>query len=158
VLQFPPVKPLAVLLLALQILLHAAAAATGFKTERLSLYQTDEVLRARLTSTESLAEYFKKLEAVCTDFFATATEPETLHIVVAVKPGKVARIWFVSSTRGDDKALEPLRQKLEAVPPLEVFAGPLAFAISAKIAGGDGKSGYKDKNAGPPIPYPRPGG
>ncbi|MEP6668062.1 MAG: hypothetical protein ABJF10_02855 [Chthoniobacter sp.] len=145
-------KLLVVLLLVVHLLLHTAAAATGFKTERLSLYQPDEVLRARLTSTESLAEYFKKLEAVCTDFFATATEPETLHIVVAVKPGKQARFWFVSSTREDDKGLEPLRQKLEAVPPLEVFAGPLAFAISARIAGGDGKNGFKDKNVGPPIP------
>ena len=60
---------------------------------------------------------------------------------MAVRPGKRARVWFVSSTRpAPDAQREPLRKKLEAIPPCDVHDGPVAFAISAKLAGGDGKT------------------
>ncbi len=77
------------------------------------------------------------MQAVAGDFYATARTPDTLHIVVALRPGSQSRVWFVSSTRaGDAKDLDPLRKKLEAVTPMEVKQGPVAFVISTKIAGG----------------------
>jgi hypothetical protein len=93
----------------------------------------------------------KQLEKVSADYFAAAKDPETLDIVVAVKPGKRSRVWFVSSRRKSTKELEPLRKKLEAVPALAVFGGPVAFAISGAVVGGDGKAGNASKE-GPPLP------
>jgi hypothetical protein len=66
--------------------------------------------------------------------------PETLNIIVAVRPGKRSRIWFVSSRPTDTPQRQALRRKLEAVPPCEVRGGPVAFALLGKVAGGDGRS------------------
>jgi hypothetical protein len=127
--------------------------AEGFETDHVVLYQPDEVMQARLGAVADLANYVKQLQAVCTEFFATTKTPETLHIVVAVRPGKRARVWFVSSTRpAPDAQREPLRKKLEAIPPCDVHDGPVAFAISAKLAGGDGKNPKGDKDFKTPIP------
>jgi hypothetical protein len=147
------------LLLAIFTLLAAALPvlaldkAKGFETDNVVLYQPNETLQARVGAVTDLASYIKQLQAVCTEFFAATTTPETLHIVVAARPGKRARVWFVSSTRpAPDAQREPLRKKLEAIPPCDVHDGPIAFAISAKLAGGDGKNPKGDKNFKPPIP------
>lgn len=125
----------------------------GFKTENLVLYQPNETLQARVGDVAALAGYIKQLEAVCDEFFVTTTTPETLHVVVALRPGKRSRVWFISSTRPTpDPQRDPLRMKLEAVPPLEVHDDPVAFAISAKLAGGDGKNPKGAKDFKPPIP------
>lgn len=134
----------------------AAAPGTpkAFEVERLVLYQPDQVLQARLAgAVEDFANYVKKLETVCTEFFATTSKPETLHIVIAVRPNKRSRVWFVSSDRpAPDTTREPLRKKLEAVTPCEVHDGPVAFAISAKLAGGNSKDTEGSKDSKPPIP------
>lgn len=122
----------------------------GFETDSIYLYQPDEVAQARIGTVEDLASYIIQLQAACNEFFATTKTPETLHIVVAVRPGKRARVWFVSSTRpASEDQREPLRKKLEAILPCDVHDGPIAFAISSKLAGGDGKTLKGDQ---PPIP------
>ena len=72
---------------------------------------------------------------------------------MAIRPGQGSRVWFVSTTRpAPDKEREPLRKKLEAVVPCTVHDGPVAFALSAKLAGGDGKNPKDSKDYKPPIP------
>jgi hypothetical protein len=139
--------------------LFAADAVKGFETENLVLYQPDSVLHERVSSIEDLAGYVRRLQEVCENFFVTAKTPETLHIVVALKPGKQSRIWFVSSTLspGDVKR-ESLRLNLEAVTPIDVQHGPVAFAISARIAGGDGSVSRGAGDYQPPIPGGMAGG
>jgi len=113
----------------------------GFETDHVVFYLPEEVMEARIGSEGDFINYGKQLQATCTEFFATTKTPETLHIVVAVRPGKRARVWFVSSTRpAPDAQRHPLREKLEAIPPCDVHDGPIAFAICAKLAGGDGKT------------------
>ncbi len=125
----------------------------GFETDNIVLYQPNQALQARVSAVADLANYIKQLQAVCAEFFATTNTPETLHIVVAIRPGKRARVWFVSSTHpAPDPTREPLRKKLEAVTPCDVHDGPVAFAISAKLAGGDGKNPKGDKDFKPPVP------
>jgi len=125
----------------------------GFETDNVVLYQPNETLQARMDAAGDLAHYIKQLQAGCTEFFATNKTPETLHIVAAVRPGKRARVWFISSTRpAPDAQREPLRKKLEAIAPCDVHGGPVAFAITAKLAGGDGKNAKRDKDFKPPIP------
>jgi hypothetical protein len=132
----------------------ALDAAKGFTTDNIVLYQPDEVLQARLGSIADLASYIKGLQAACAEFFADTGKPETLHIVVAVRPGKRSKVWFISSVLpAADASREPLRKKLEAIPPCDVRNGPVAFAISAKLAGGDGKGSKSGGNGfSPPIP------
>lgn len=133
--------------------LFAGAPVKGFETETLVLYQPDAVLNERVPSMEDLAGYVKRLQTVCAAFFSDAATPDTFHIVVVIKPGKQSRVWFVSSTPSPgDMKRESLRLKLEAVAPIEVQHGPVAFAISAKIAGGSGNPAKEDGAYQPPIP------
>jgi hypothetical protein len=69
----------------------------GFETDKLVLYQPNEILQARVGAVEEFSTYIKQLQTVCSEFFATNKTPETLHVVVAVRPGKGARVWFISS-------------------------------------------------------------
>jgi hypothetical protein len=129
-----------------------AAAAQGFETENLVLYQVDEVLKKRLSSVKNLGDYYKKIEAECQSFFAKATQPSNIVVVVAVKPGKLSKIWFIpSAAQAPSLKLTDLQKKLEAIPAFDVYGGPLALAIRGKIAGGD-STAKEDPNAGPPIP------
>ena len=129
----------------------SAYAAAGFKMDSTVLYQPDAPLRARLGSAEDLAAYVKRIDAACTAFFASENTPEQLDIVVGLKPQKKVKVWFVSSRRSSrDKSLVALRRKLEAVPPCEVHAGPIAVALRCTIGGA---SPPKDKEPyEPPMP------
>lgn len=141
------------MLLAASLPVLALDAPKGFETYNIILCQPNEALQARAGAVADLANYIKQLESVCAEFFAATTTPETLHVVIAIRPGKRARVWFVSSTRpAPDPQREPLRKKLEAVQACDVHDGPVAFAISAKLAGGDGKNPKGDKDFKPPIP------
>jgi len=133
---------------------EASGPATGFTMDNIVLYQPNPVLVQRLPGgADSLAAYIKQLQAVLTDFFVGAKFPETLHTVVAIRPGNLSRVWLVSSTRsGKAEELAPLRQKLEAITPVEVTGGPVAFVLSGSIAGGDGKNPKPDKHFQPPVP------
>jgi hypothetical protein len=116
------------------------AANPGFETEQIVLYQPSEVLEERMADPSKLSEYIKRLRDVCQKFFATASTPETLDIVVAVRPPKQSRVWFVSSTQPKaDAKREGLRRELEKVKACDVKGGSIVFAIAGKVAGGDGK-------------------
>ena len=118
----------------------ALAAPRGFETENIVLYQPNDVLEERLPDVSKLADYIKRLQDVCQKFFAGATAPETLDIVVAVRPGRQSRIWFVSSVQSTpDASRKSLRKNLESVIPCDIASGSIAFAIAGKIAGGEGK-------------------
>lgn len=120
--------------------LVSLAAPPGFEAESIVLYQPGDVLEERLPDATKMTDYIKRLQDVCRRFFAATTTPETLDIVVAVRPGKHSRIWFVSSVQSTpDAKRKSLRKNLEEVKPCDVINGPIAFAIAGKIAGGDGK-------------------
>jgi hypothetical protein len=123
-------------IVAVNITLAATAlGVTHFEREVVFLYQPDAPLRARLESANDLAAYIKRLQAAGTAFFASEQTPERLDVVVGVKPGKKVRVWLISSRRtSGDKRLILLRKKLEAIPPCNVHAGPIAFALRWTIA------------------------
>jgi len=124
----------------------------GFRTDRIAVYQDQEVLLKRLPGPDVFGAYVKQLGLVAHNFFVGDSTPERLDLVFALRPGGSPRAWFVSSTRaGGAKELEPLRRLLEAVPSVEVREGPVAFAISARIAGGGGPPQSRDS----PAPIPR---
>lgn len=108
---------------------------SGFETTNITLYQPDELVQKRLPGAGHLAAYIEQLQNVAGETFAETTKPASLQIVVAVRPGRKSRVWLTGSAL-EAKTLEDLRKKLEAIPPLEVRDGPVAFAVSGKIAGG----------------------
>lgn len=127
-------------------------AAEGFETDHLALYQPDNILRHRVPSVEVLGEYMKKLQGLCEEHFAKQTKASNLTLVIAVRPGKRSKVWFIPRpTQATAIELDTLRKKLEAVTPLEVRGGPFAFAICGKIAGGVAET-KAEKESGPPLP------
>lgn len=122
----------------------------GFLMTRLVVYQDNQVLLRRLPPKVDADVYLDRILEVAHNFFVGDAMPETLHIVMVVKPGRQARIWFVSSARPPGAPdLEPLRKLLAAVTPLEVKEGPVILTISGAIMGGDGTDLPEDRL---PIP------
>jgi hypothetical protein len=125
----------------------------GFETSNVVLYQVNDILEKRVPSAQQLADYIKKLQGILSDYFAEDTSPEAFDTVVALRPGKIVGVWFVSSKRsGRAKEFDALRRKLEAVEPIDVQGGPVAFAISGKLAGGDSTNTQGKKDFVPPLP------
>ena len=134
---------------------NSAGAPNGFQVASIVLYQPDDVLRERLgDSAEDLAAYVKRLVSVCATALPGGQGAATLDVVVAVKPGKRARVWFVagSATVPGAETLAALRGKLEAVTPLEVQKGPVAFAIIGTLDGAKPRSGQDAEVSAVPIP------
>jgi hypothetical protein len=128
-----------------------ADSANGFRTDHIAVYQAQEVLLRRLPGPDVFGAYVKQLGRVAHNFFVGDSTPEKLDLVFALRPGGSPRAWLVSSIRsGESRELEPLRKLLEAVPPVEVRDGPVAFAIRASIAGGGGPPAGRDSP--PPLP------
>lgn len=119
------------------ILPLSAADPEGFKTSSIILYQPDALLKARLGDVKDLAAYIKELQAACGESFAASKTPETLYIVVAVRPAKRSRVWFISSHPSPDAPRDEVRKKLESISPFEAKEGPIIFALAATLAGGD---------------------
>ena len=67
----------------------ALGTAEGFETDHFVFYLPEEVMEARVGSVGDFVNYAKQLQSIWTEFFATTKTPETLHIVVAVRPASV---------------------------------------------------------------------
>lgn len=126
-----------------------AHGARGFKTGGVILYQTDDVLQARVPDVKELAAYTQAIEAACHEYFTEEARPNPpFYVVTAVKPGKVARVWFITPDAKETARLEPLKKKLEAVPAMAVNAGPVVLAIADEPT----MKAEGQKADGPPTP------
>lgn len=108
---------------------------SGFETTNIVLYQPDDVLEKRLPGAGHLAAYIEKFQVTAASMLAKETTPDTLVIVVAVRPEGTSRVWLMGS-KLDEKTQASLLKQLGAIPAVEVKEGPVAFAICATIAGG----------------------
>jgi hypothetical protein len=123
----------------------------AFETTSINIGYTSQDKFGQRVTVLDCALYIKQLQAVCTNFFAQATIPEDLDIVVIVKPAGHSRVWFISSsTLPTSDQREPLRKALEAVPPPTLKDGPIGFAIEGSIAGGTGNR----LQLAAPVPVP----
>lgn len=122
--------------------------ADGFKAGAINLNMPSENLKARLPDTQLLSRYVKEIETACNEYFKKEAKPAPpFHLMIAVKPGKVARVWFVVSDPNENARLAPLKQKLESMPAMEVVKGPVAFAISDEDTANN-----EEIRQGPPVP------
>jgi hypothetical protein len=128
------------------------AAAKAFETKLVVLYQPDRVLRVRVPDVPAFAAYMKNVESTCNAFFAKASKPHPLDVVVAIKPEGNARVWFIGAPPEDDHAgLSALKRKLESLAPPAIQSGPVAFAIVGAIAGAERRDVDPQKYE-PPLP------
>ncbi|QIF01440.1 hypothetical protein [Roseimicrobium sp. ORNL1] len=143
-------KRLTSLVLTLALTLAGMAhGADGFKTGGVILYQTNDVLLTRAPEVKVLAAYTKAIEAACHEYFTKEASPKSpFYVVTAVKPGKVARVWFITPDEKEIARLEPLKKKLEALPAIAVKEGPVVFAIADEAT----IKSDSQKAENPPIP------
>jgi hypothetical protein len=104
------------------------------KTEAIIMLQNDAVMNKRVPGIEEMGRYLKGVREAFAQAYATVRTPETLSAIVAVKPGKKARLWLISSLENPPDRTD-LTARFETVPVPEVKEGPVAFAIRFTIAG-----------------------
>jgi len=107
---------------------------TGFKTTSIVLYQPEVVVQDRLTHVEELASFINQIKTICREFFAGVTTPETVDLVLAIKPQRRFKVWFVSTRRSEDPQLDSLRRQVELAEPPEVRNGLVICGIRGTIA------------------------
>ncbi len=104
------------------------------KTEAIIMLQNDAMLGKRAGSVREVGLYLKGVREAFAAAYEKIDTPETLSAVVAVKPGRKARLWIVSSLQTPpDRAA--LMARFDALPVPEVREGPVAFAIRFTVAG-----------------------
>ncbi len=141
--------------LALLLVANALCAAEpfSFKLESITLPQPDGTLQARLGGAKELADYIKLIAASLEASFRAAgnLQPTTGAAVVAVKPGRRAKFWLMSSEYPIVEAItNDFRHRFEKISPVAVQEGPVAFAVIFTINGGAKPLTEK----GNPMPLP----
>jgi hypothetical protein len=125
-----------------------------FRQLSIVLYQPNAVLRGRLGNDAApLAAYIRQI-----DRSAAAVLRHTSNVpgfqaalVIALKPGGTSRAWFVTKTNLPTDVGPKLIDAAQALPPLTVQGGPVAFAI---IFNGFGGGGPPVVDSAHPIPIP----
>jgi hypothetical protein len=107
--------------------------AGALSTDSVVLYQPDAEFAAR-TSAEEIAALLKSIDPIAARWFTAASPPQTLDIVVVVKPGRRVRYWFVSSRGDDAEAFAGYRRDLAAIQAPEVRA-PVVLAVLGSVGG-----------------------
>src|SRR3970040_1532625 len=86
---------------------------SGFAVSSIVLYQPDSVLNERLPSgVDAFATFLKEVGSVAVRVFPSNQPPHEFDIVVAIKPGRLARFWFVTSAPPNPSLEESLRSEL----------------------------------------------
>jgi hypothetical protein len=147
-------KTLRLLSFALLVCVSAGAragTASGFELAGVnSSYLSPSELAQRIPA-EELNGYIDRLKAVCADFYAAATVPDDIAIVVIVVAGGHPHFWFISTAHsGTFERVHQLIEKLQAVPAPVLKRGPIGFAMNGRIAGGT--STRKVQNSAPLFP------
>lgn len=113
--------------------------AFAYHMARIVLYQPNNVLIARACDPRLMASYIQQLNAAMEALF-TALPPGTganASLVIGLKPGGAVRAWVVDK---DGKLPADLQARIittaEAVPPMPVQDGPVAFALEFSAWGG----------------------
>jgi hypothetical protein len=138
-------------LILLACIVARAAHAPGFELAGVNTSYLSPSELAQRISTEDLNAYINGLQAACIDFYAAATAPDDIDIVVIVVAGGHPHFWFNSTTHsGTFEHFHRLIEKLQVVPAPLLKRGPIGFAMTGRIAGGT--SSRKVQNNAPLFP------
>ena len=116
---------------------NAASASTPYEMKHIALLQPDFVLQERIAA-DALAAYIASVNAAALDVLAGQTyEPAGGFLVLAVRPGRQSAAWLDIRPALPPGLARALVARLRAVPAPTVEIGPVVFAISASLSGGD---------------------
>jgi hypothetical protein len=126
----------------------------AFRLRGVVLYQPNDVLTARLGGdAHPFAAYTKRVERRIAAALAghPAAHGFSAAIVIAIKPDGEVHAWLVTRRAPSPALAADLTAAAEAVPPITVQGGPIAFAIVFDAFGGGGPPVIDRAH---PIPIP----
>lgn len=126
----------------------APAAPASFVMVEVVLYQHQNVAAARLQGADELGPFLKAVERTVAASLPAGSTPRELDVVIAIKPGRKARFWFVQVPEGDAIPAQ-LERDLEALDAPQVVGGPVAVALIGSVSGAPTSS----KPGSPPMPH-----
>jgi hypothetical protein len=113
----------------------AEPAPAHVKTEAIIMLQNDALLTRRVHSVEEAGLFLKGVREVFGRAYAGNDTPETISAVVAMKPGRKAKLWLVSSLKQQQPDRTALMASFNALAVPEVQEGPVAFVIRFTVGG-----------------------
>ncbi len=113
--------------------------AADFEVKQVVLYVRAQELESRIGSkVDPYADYMKKVWETAAEHWKDLPKGprQTMLLIIGVKPGKAARVWYTLAEGGvKDEALAALTKKLEALPAVEVKR-PVVAALQVDLWGG----------------------
>lgn len=112
---------------------HAA-----FPQPALMLHQPDEILNPRLKDVKSFARFVQEIQAECDSYYSKAKPgyPQTVDVVVIIKPKNKSRFWLAYDQPQRDAAPDKrLLQRLQKISAPPVEQGPVSFSIRLLLWG-----------------------
>jgi hypothetical protein len=113
--------------------------AMAYQMRNIVLYQPNNILIERACDARQMAYYISQLNAAMDALFS-ATPPGTganAALVMGVKPGGAVRAWLVDKDGNLPPDLQArIISAAQAVPPMTVQDGPVAFALNFSVWGG----------------------
>lgn len=125
----------------------AAPAPAAFAMVAVMLYQHENVAAERLGGVDELASFLTAVERTVAASLPAGSTPRELDVVIAIKPGRKARYWFVQVPEGDAIPAQ-LERDLQALDVPQVVGGPVALALIGSVSGAPASS----KPGSPPMP------
>ena len=103
------------------------------------LLQPSAVMERRVANIDAMADYIKAVQAAAREAVVAsgATQAVGGFVVLAVKPGRKARVWLDFDALLDLEMRKHITNNVQAVPAFEVTEGPVVFAL--KVATWDAK-------------------
>lgn len=125
-----------VLLLLAAVCAQAAEPMTHFNVV---LLQPSALMERRVANIDAMADYIKAVQAAAREAVVAsgATQAVGGFVVLAVKPGRKARVWLDFDALLDLEMRKHITNNVQAVPAFEVTEGPVVFAL--KVATWDAK-------------------
>jgi hypothetical protein len=116
-----------------------APAPAVFAMVSVTLYQPENVVAQRLRGADELATFLKAVERTVAASLPADSPPRELDVVIAIKPGREARFWFVQVPDGDAIPAQ-LERDLQALNVPQVVGGPVAVALIGSVSGAPASS------------------
>lgn len=109
-----------------------------FPLPAILFHQPDEMLVPRLTDPKSFGAFIQQIQFECDSYFSSMRprSPQTLDVVVVVKPGQKSRFWLVYDPSQANPAGDPaLMEKLQKLKPPTVYEGPVSITLRLLLWG-----------------------
>jgi hypothetical protein len=114
----------------------AAQAVAPLVQHDVVLLQRGEIIEQRVEGgADAMAAYLKALGVAATETMRAnpAQIPAAGFIVVAVRPGNLARTWFDFKPALSDATMAALRHTVETTPMMTVKSGEIVFALRVSV-------------------------